>query len=73
MGNEPVYAGDKVVGVTTSGAFGHKVGKSLAFAYVPPEMTAVGTEFDVLVFTERRKARIIAECAWDAENARLRA
>ncbi len=25
MGNEPVYHGGKVVGVTTSGAFGHKV------------------------------------------------
>jgi len=73
MGNEPVYAGEKLVGVTTSGAFGHKVGKSLAFAYVPPEMTAPGTTFDVLVFTERRKARIIPEPAWDAENARLKA
>ena len=73
MCNEPVYAGERLVGVTTSGAFGHKVGKSLAFAYVPPEMTAEGTEFDVLVFTERRPARIIAEPAWDHANARLKA
>src|ERR1700677_3364427 len=29
MGNEPVYAGEKVVGVPASGAFGHAVGKSL--------------------------------------------
>jgi dimethylglycine dehydrogenase len=72
MGNEPVYHGGKVVGVTTSGAFGHKVGKSLAFAYVPPELTGNGTEFDVMVFTEMRKARIIPESVWDAENARLR-
>jgi glycine/D-amino acid oxidase-like deaminating enzyme len=35
-GNEPVYAADRLVGLTTSGAFGHAVGKSLAFAYVPP-------------------------------------
>jgi dimethylglycine dehydrogenase len=73
MGNEPVYHGDKVVGVTTSGAFGHKVGKSLAFAYVDPKLAAEGTEFDVLVFTEKRRARIIPESVWDAENARLRA
>ena len=73
VGNEPVYAGDKVVGVTTSGGFGHKTGKSLAFAYVPPEMTAPGTEFDVLVFTERRKARIIPESIWDPANDRLKA
>ena len=72
MGNEPVYAGDKVVGVTTSGGFGHKTGKSLAFAYVPPEMTAQGTEFEVLVFQERRKARIIPESIWDPANERLK-
>jgi dimethylglycine dehydrogenase len=73
MGNEPVYAGDRVVGVTTSGGFGHKTGKSLAFAYVPPDMTAEGTEFDVLVFQERRRARIIPESIRDPANERLRA
>jgi dimethylglycine dehydrogenase len=73
MGNEPVYAGEKVVGVTTSGAFGHKTGKSLAFAYVPPEMTAPGTHFEILVFGERRKARIIPESIWDPANERLKA
>ena len=72
MGNEPVYHGDKVVGVTTSGAFGHAVNKSLAFAYVDPAMTAPGTGFEVLVFNERRKARIIPESALDPENARPR-
>jgi dimethylglycine dehydrogenase len=73
MGNEPVYAGEKVVGVTTSGAFGHKTGKSLAFAYVPPEMALPGTAFEVLVLQERRKARIIPESIWDPANERLKA
>jgi dimethylglycine dehydrogenase len=72
MGNEPVYHGDRVVGVTTSGAFGHTVNKSLAFAYVDPAMTAPGSEFEVLVFNERRKARIIPESVLDPENARPR-
>jgi len=35
-GDEPVYGADRLVGTATSGAFGHAVGKSLAFAYVPP-------------------------------------
>ncbi len=72
MGNEPVYVGEKIVGVTTSGAFGHTVGKSLAFAYVPPDTIEPGTEFEILLFKERRKARIVAEPIWDPENARLR-
>jgi dimethylglycine dehydrogenase len=73
VGNEPVYDGDKLVGVTTSGGFGHKTGKSLAFAYVSPGMTEPGTEFEVMMFTERRKARIIPEPAWDPGNDRLKA
>ncbi len=73
MGNEPVYAGGKVVGVTTSGGYGHAVKKSLAFAYVDPKLSAQGSAFDVLVFGERREARIILESAWDPENLRLKA
>ena len=73
VGNEPVHHDGKVVGVTTSGAFGHAVNKSLAFAYVPPELTTPGTEFDVMVFTEMRRARIIPESIWDPSNVRLRA
>jgi dimethylglycine dehydrogenase len=71
-GNEPVYHNGEIVGVTTSGAFGYAVNKSLAFAYVDPKLTGIGTEFEIMRFTEMRKARIISESAWDPENARLR-
>ena len=73
MGNEPVYHDGKVVGVTTSGAYGHTVNASLAFAYVDPKLTAVGTEFEIMVLGETRKARIIPESAWDSSNERLKA
>ena len=72
VGNEPVYLGDKVVGVTTSGGYGHTVRKSLAFAYVDWKLANIGQQFDVLMFNERRKARIIAEPAWDPANERPR-
>jgi dimethylglycine dehydrogenase len=73
MGNEPIYAGESHVGITTSGAYGFAVGKSLAFAYVDPKSTAEGTEFEVMILGERRKAHVIAEPAWDRENTRLKA
>jgi dimethylglycine dehydrogenase len=73
MGNEPVYSNGSVVGVTTSGAYGHAAEKSLAFAYVDPRMTAEGTPFEILMMGERRSARITSECAWDADNRRPRA
>jgi dimethylglycine dehydrogenase len=72
-GNEPIYHDGKVVGVTTSGAFGHAVNKSLAFAYVPPDLTVIDTDFDIMMFGEMRRARIIPEVAWDPENVRLKA
>ena len=72
LGNEPVYHDGKVVGVTTSGAYGHAVDASLVFAYVDPKLVTIGTEFEIMVFGEMRKARIIPESAWDPENDRLR-
>eukprot|EP00397_Hematodinium_sp_SG-2012_P014001 GEMP01014227.1.p1 GENE.GEMP01014227.1~~GEMP01014227.1.p1 ORF type:complete len:848 (+),score=195.38 GEMP01014227.1:180-2723(+) len=38
VGNEPIYAGEKLVGFTTSGAFGHVCHKSLCFGYVPTDL-----------------------------------
>ena len=72
MGNEPVFKGDRLVGISTSGAFGHAVGKSLAFAYVDPALARQGEEVDILLFGERRRALIIPQPAWDPDNARPR-
>ena len=71
-GNEPVYSNGRIVGLTTSGAYGFKVKKSLAFAYVEPTLACQGEEFDVLLLGERRRARIIPESIWDPKNERLR-
>ena len=72
-GNEPVYAGERLVGVTTSGAYGHAVGQSLAFAYVEPALAQAGEAFEVLMMGERRAARVVPVPVWDPENVRLRA
>ena len=73
VGNEPVFQGDRIVGLTTSGAFGFAVNSSLAFAYVDPKLTDPGTRLDVLMFGEKRKATVIPESPWDPANARLKA
>jgi dimethylglycine dehydrogenase len=73
MGNEPVYAGADLVGITTSGAYGHSVGRSLAFAYVDPKLQAPGNRLDVLMFGERRAAVILPDAAYDPGNERPRA
>jgi dimethylglycine dehydrogenase len=73
LGNEPIYHGEKIVGLTTSGAYGHAVNKSLAFGYVDPARNRQGEEFEILILGEKRKARIIPEPAYDPNNERLRA
>jgi len=71
-GSEPVYVGDKVIGVTTSGSYGHTVNKSLAFVYVPPEFAVPGTTFNIEILSHRRQAKVLAEPAYDPTNKRLR-
>jgi dimethylglycine dehydrogenase len=73
LGNEPIYKGDRLVGLTTSGAYGHAVKTSLAFGYVDPKFNRLGEDFEILLLGDRRKARIIAEPAYDPKNSRLRA
>jgi dimethylglycine dehydrogenase len=71
-GGEPVFHGEKVIGVTTSGAYGHAVGKSLALAYVNPEFAAPNSTFDIEILGNRCPAKVLAEPAYDPKNERLR-
>jgi dimethylglycine dehydrogenase len=69
-GGEAVMQGDRVVGVCTSGAYGHATGKSLAFAYVVPGAT---DGLDVIILGERRALTVLDAPAWDPANVRQKA
>lgn len=71
-GGEPVYADEGCVGVTTSGAYGHHVGKSLAFAYVRPGLAAPGTGLGIDLLGSRCTATVLAEPAYDPQNLNLK-
>ena len=72
-GNEPVYAGERVVGLTTSGAYGYAVERSIAFAFVEPDLAAPGTELDVAILGRRCAAKVLDQPLYDPANRRLRA
>lgn len=72
VGHEAVYDGERVVGTVSSGAYGHAVGQSLAFAYMTPGYAEPGRALEVLMLGERRAARVLAEPAHDPESKRLR-
>jgi len=64
----------KVVGETTSGAWGYRVNASVALAVVRTDLAVPGTELEVTIYGEQRRAVVQADAPlWDPENKRLRA
>jgi dimethylglycine dehydrogenase len=72
-GNEPLFKNGKMVGRCTSGAYGHNLGRSLALAFIQPDMAAPGTELEIEILQDRFRAKVVPESPWDPENLRLRA
>jgi len=72
FGNEAVYHEKKLVGLITGGAFGHRVGKSLAFAYIEPTLVCQGLKLEVLTSAGRRNCHVEIDPAYDPENNKLR-
>ena len=63
-----------VVGETTSGAWGYRVGASIALGMLRADLTAPGTEIEVEIYGTRHRAVVQPDAPmWDPENARLRA
>jgi dimethylglycine dehydrogenase len=72
-GGEPIFAGETCIGVTTSGAFGHYVKKSLGFGYVDPAHAETGYRFNVELLGESCEASVLEAPVYDPANQRLRA
>jgi len=73
LGNEPVFVGGRVASRVTSGGIGYSVGRSIAYAYLPIDLSLPGTRGDVEVFGERVGAEVMAEPLWDPKGERIRA
>jgi dimethylglycine dehydrogenase len=71
-GNEPVYHNNKIVGVVTSGGYGFRTKKSLAFAYVKSDL-AKGGNLEIEIQGQRRKTKILDRVVYDPDNQKLRA
>lgn len=69
-----VWKGDEVVGETTSGDYGYRVGKSIALGVVRADLTEPGTALEVEIFGKRCAATVQPDVPlWDPENERIRA
>ncbi|TDD86890.1 FAD-dependent oxidoreductase [Saccharopolyspora karakumensis] len=72
MGSEPVLAGGEPVGFTTSAAYGHTVGASLAYAWLPAELAHPDTRLTVAYFNQPHPATVVPDPVYDPHMTRMR-
>ena len=73
QGGEPIFAGERCVGVTTTGGYGHFVRQSLGFGYVPPSLAGPDAGLTVDILGRRRRVSMLKDPVYDPANRRLRA
>lgn len=71
LGKEPVFLDGRPAGYVTSAAFGHTIGKPIAYAWLPAGLTP-GTPVAVEYFGEPLAATVATEPLVDPEMARIR-
>jgi len=71
-GNETIWYEGRVVGNTTSGAYGYQVQKSIAYAYLPTIFQDIGTVVEVELVGKRYKGTVTKEPLVMLEAARAR-
>ena len=71
IGNEPVYFDGRIVGYVSSGGYGHRVGESIALAYVPTDIGG-DAALEVEILNDRRPALIVEGSRYDPSGTKLR-
>ena len=71
-GDEPIWHEGRVVGWVTSGAYGHRVQRSLALGYVPTGLASATEGFEIEIIGERRRARRESAAPLDPSGSRMR-
>ena len=72
LGNEPVRIDGEVRGRVTSGGYGYTVERSIAYAYLPPEVD-VGTEVAIDIFGRWVGGQVAQEPLYDPRGERVHA
>jgi dimethylglycine dehydrogenase len=72
LGDEPIWHDGKVVGWVTSGAYGHRVGSSIALGYVPAALATADSGFEIELIGERYGATRLAGAAYDPTGGLMR-
>ncbi len=71
-GDEPIWCNGDPAGWVTSGGYAHYSDTSVALGYVPTALASHDVEFEVEIVGERRAARLLEDCLWDAAGTAMR-
>lgn len=69
---DSIYDGDELSGTVTSGAYGHRVNKNIAYAFVEPKLSEIGTEIAVEILGKKYPAVVTETSLYDPENSLVR-
>ena len=72
LGNEPVFAGERIIGKTTSAAFGYRVGRPVAIAQITSDAIEDGAEATVNIGGTIAACRMSAAPVFDPAGGRMR-
>ncbi len=73
LGNEPVSADGKVISRVTSGGYGYAVAESIAYAYLPIALGAIGTPLAIEVDGTLVPATVQRDPRHDPDSSRIKA
>lgn len=65
---DSVYQGGQLIGSVTSGAYGHRLQKNIAFAFVNPELAVPGIDLMVEILGQKQAAQVVESCLYDPMN-----
>ena len=71
VGGEPIICDGEVVGIVSSGAFGHTTGKSIALGFIPPGRID-SKNFSIEIIGKPKTATLITEPLVDPAGLRMR-
>ena len=71
-GGASLMLGKDVVGTITSGEWGHRTGKKLAYAFVDRALSEIGSEMQLDSCGRMVGARVIPICPYDPEHKLMR-
>lgn len=72
-GSEPIRLAGEIVGRSTSGGYGWRIGRSLALAMVRPDLGDIGQVLEITILGKPHRCTVVAESPFDPKNERLRA